>query len=80
MANTLICLYHGFSNKIKLVLPHLDSSTTIDLDKMETILNYIEPYNIEVIYLDGMPQVIDPLYDMLVANFPEITIRIGLGE
>ena len=80
MANMLICLYHGFSNKIKIVIPHLDMSTTIELDRMETILNYIEPYHIEQIYLDGMPQVITPLCNMLKAKYPELIIRIGLGE
>ena len=80
MANTLICLYHGFTNKIKIVLPHLDTSTTIELDRTDTILNYMEAYHIEQVYLDGMPQIIDPLYDMLVTNYPELTIRIGLGE
>ena len=75
--NTLICMYHGFTETCKIVIPKYDFSKTIKIDNLEEILDYIKYYNINLAILSGLPMVMDPVAEMITLNCPDTIVQIG---
>ena len=75
--NTLICLYHGFINRIKIIIPTRDYSTTVEITELDKIIHYINIYKINKVILSGLPMVTQQIKYLIENTYPEIKIEIG---